>query len=51
MAVETIPARQGKATRLSKGECIKVTNTHGTQVVDTWAFNVQDLTVSQAVSH
>ncbi|MDH5556098.1 MAG: urea carboxylase-associated family protein [Alphaproteobacteria bacterium] len=35
----TIPARRGKAARIAKGKTIKVINTHGTQVVDSWAFN------------
>ena len=33
-----IPARRGKATRLKRGQTIKIINTHGSQVVDTWAF-------------
>lgn len=37
-----IPARRGKAVRLNKGERLKLINTHGTQVVDTWAFNADD---------
>lgn len=35
----TIPARRGKAARVAKGGLVKVINTHGSQVVDTWAFN------------
>src|SRR5712672_2668698 len=35
----TIPARKGRACRLLKGQAIKIINTHGHQVVDTWAFN------------
>ena len=38
----TIPARRGKAARVRAGQRIKIVNTHGTQVVDTWAFNAQD---------
>ncbi len=40
----TIPARRGKAARVSAGQRIKVVNTHGTQVVDAWAFSAQDAT-------
>ena len=36
--LQVIPARRGKATRLAKGQVIKIINTHGTQVVDFWAF-------------
>ena len=33
-----LPARKGRAVRVRAGETVKVVNTHGTQVVDTWAF-------------
>ena len=38
-----IPARRGKAAFVAAGQTIKVINTHGEQVVDTWAFNRADL--------
>lgn len=38
MDIETIPARRGKAAFADAGQKIKVINTHGEQVVDTWAF-------------
>ena len=47
----TIPARSGTAALVSAGQHIKVINTHGTQVVDTWAFNVNDLTEFQSNEH
>jgi uncharacterized protein YcgI (DUF1989 family) len=34
----TIPARRGKAAQLRRGQSIKIINTHGEQVIDTWAF-------------
>jgi hypothetical protein len=40
----TIPARRGKAARVRAGQHVRVVNTHGTQVVDTWAFNAADHT-------
>ena len=40
----TIPARRGKAARVGAGQHIRVVNTHGTQVVDTWAFSADDVT-------
>src|SRR2546421_12189630 len=40
----TIPARRGAAARVAAGQRITVINTHGTQVVDTWAFNARDIT-------
>ena len=36
--MDTIPARRGKATYLKQGQSIRIINTHGEQVVDTWAF-------------
>ena len=38
-----IPARRGKAARVAQGQSVKVVNTHGAQVVDTWAFNPDDM--------
>lgn len=38
-----IPARHGKALRLRAGQAVKLVNTHGTQVVDCWAWNAYDL--------
>src|SRR5512147_2418307 len=40
--VVTIPARRGAAARVSAGQVIRVINTHGSQVVDTWAFCAQE---------
>lgn len=34
----TIPARHGRALRVGRGSFVKVVNTFGSQVVDTWAF-------------
>jgi len=39
----TIPARRGTAARVAKGQRITVINTHGAQVVDTWAFAASDV--------
>lgn len=47
----TIPARKGKAAHVSKGERVRLINTHGQQVVDTWAFNRQDLTEFMSMEH
>jgi len=49
--VVTIPARKGKAAVLAKGQRIKVLNTHGEQVVDTWAFNRHDLNEFMSMEH
>ena len=37
----TIPARKGLALPVSKGQRYRVLNTHGTQIVDHWAFNTR----------
>lgn len=37
-----IPARRGRGFRLAAGQRLKVINTHGTQVIDTWAFSASD---------
>ena len=47
----TIPARGGKAARVRKGQHVKITNTHGEQVVDTWAFNAEDLNEFMSMEH
>jgi uncharacterized protein YcgI (DUF1989 family) len=36
--VQTVPARRGAATLVRHGQKIKIINTHGNQVVDTWAI-------------
>src|SRR5208282_2298652 len=46
-----IPARRGKAVRLGKGRQLKLINTHGTQVVDTWAFNENNLHEFMSMEH
>ena len=35
---QTLPARRGKAVPVNAGESIRIINTHGTQVVDFWAY-------------
>lgn len=37
-----IPARKAVAFRVAAGQEVKITNTHGKQVVDFWAFNPAD---------
>lgn len=36
--MQIIPARRGIAARMRRGQSVRIVNTHGTQVVDTWAF-------------
>lgn len=49
--LQTIPARSGMAVELNKGQFIKIINTHGKQVVDTWAFAAPDLIECMSMSH
>ncbi|WP_342642118.1 urea carboxylase-associated family protein [Rhodoligotrophos ferricapiens] len=49
--IMTIPARKGRAARLTKGQAIKIINTHGHQVVDTWCFSLEDLTEFMSMEH
>ncbi len=51
MGTVEIPARKGKATRLHRGQTIKVINTRGQQVVDTWAFNASDVKEFMSMEH
>ncbi len=51
MAVVEIPARKGKAAPVHKGRTVKVVNTRGQQVVDTWAFNADDLREFLSMEH
>lgn len=46
-----IPARRGIGVRLSRGQCAAVINTHGTQVVDTWAFGEADIGEFMSMEH
>ena len=49
--LQVIPARQGRAVRLQAGEAIRIVNTHGTQVVDTWCFNAADMGEFMSMEH
>ena len=49
--LQTITARHGKAARMKAGERLKLINTHGSQVVDTWAFCDPDLDEYMSMEH
>jgi uncharacterized protein YcgI (DUF1989 family) len=49
--LRTIPARRGKAVLVKSGQSIKIINTHGSQVVDTWAFVADKLTEFMSLEH
>lgn len=46
-----VPARKGKAALLRRGERLRLVNTHGQQVVDTWAFNRDDMAEFMSMEH
>jgi uncharacterized protein len=46
-----VEARRGKAFRLKKSQLVRVINTHGQQVVDTWAFASEDLRECMSMEH
>ncbi|MGI9521716.1 MAG: urea carboxylase-associated family protein, partial [Hyphomicrobiaceae bacterium] len=49
--MSVIPARRGRAVRLNCGQSLKITNTHGHQVVDFWAFSAEDLSEFLSMEH
>lgn len=49
--LERVPARQGRAVRLNRGQSLRLINTHGTQVLDFWAFNAADLREFLSMEH
>ncbi|KAF2636774.1 hypothetical protein P280DRAFT_472674 [Massarina eburnea CBS 473.64] len=46
MTTQTVPARRGAAALVRAGQSIKIINTHGNQVVDTWAFALPSASIS-----
>ncbi len=46
-----IPARKGSAARPKAGQVLRVISTHGSQVVDFWAFNDPDLGACMSMEH
>jgi len=51
MASIEIPAGEGAAVRLRAGAAVKLVNTHGTQVVDTWCLALADPSEYLSVEH
>ena len=47
----TIPARYARAAFVKRGRKVRVINTHGTQVVDCWAFNAQHTAEFMSMEH
>jgi uncharacterized protein YcgI (DUF1989 family) len=49
--VHELPARQGRAVRVARGQALKIINTHGHQVVDFWAFHDGDPGLFLSMEH
>ncbi len=49
--VQCLQARSGLAVPLGTGQAIKLINTHGSQVVDTWALSANDHAEHLSVEH
>jgi uncharacterized protein YcgI (DUF1989 family) len=50
-SVHEVPARQGRAVKVSRGQALQIINTFGTQVVDFWAFDARDLGAYLSMEH
>ena len=46
-----VPARRGAAANVKAGQIVKIVNTGGKQVVDTWAFNSDDVDERLSMEH
>jgi uncharacterized protein len=49
--VNELPGGAGVAVRVRAGECVKLVNTHGSQVVDTWCLALADPSEYLSVEH
>jgi len=47
----TLAGGAGTSVRLTGGQCLRITNTHGSQVVDTWCLALSDPTEYLSVEH
>lgn len=51
LETQVIPASQGRAFRMRAGQFARITNTHGNQVVDTWAVAASDAAEVSSMDH
>lgn len=51
MTIEEIAGGTGRAVPLRAGQALRLVNTHGTQVVDTWALAMGDTSEHLSVEH
>jgi uncharacterized protein YcgI (DUF1989 family) len=50
-SLEEVPARQGRAVRVERGQALQIINTFGHQVVDFWAFDAHALGTYLSMEH
>jgi uncharacterized protein len=50
-SIHEIPARQGRAVRVDRGQALQIINTFGHQVVDFWAFGARSLGIYLSMEH
>ena len=50
-SVHEIPAREGRAVKVVRGQALRIINTFGSQVVDFWAFDAADLGTYLSMQH
>lgn len=48
---QRVPAGGGKAVSLRRGQQVRLVNTHGSQVVDTWAFRADEPAEFMSMEH
>jgi uncharacterized protein YcgI (DUF1989 family) len=50
-SVQELPAREGRAVKVARGQALEIINTFGSQVVDFWAFDAADLGTYLSMEH
>jgi len=50
-SIHEVPARQGRAVKVGRGQALQIINTFGTQVVDFWAFDARNLGTYLSMEH
>jgi uncharacterized protein YcgI (DUF1989 family) len=48
---ELLPAREGRAVRVERGQALQIINTFGSQVVDFWAFDAAEPNTYLSMQH
>src|ERR1700730_52788 len=50
-SIHVVPARQGRAVKVGRGQALQIINTFGHQVVDFWAFDARNLGAYLSLEH